>query len=182
MSDILDKALVKSAYDKVRPAIELTLREQMPDRFGVAVVVTAVDQINPAGAISDPHAISSRRSAISAVHPSPISRSRSRKRNCRHARASPPQTFLPTISGWETPCSGEARSSTALWQPAPALSRGMMKCFLTGSLRRFRPRRVKLSRSSSRTMAGELPALRNTHGARSAPHAGNGTSSPSAAR
>lgn len=47
MSSILNKTLVENAFDKVRPALELTMRQTMPGRVGVAIVVTAVDTINP---------------------------------------------------------------------------------------------------------------------------------------
>jgi len=44
---ILNKALVARALDRVRPALDIMLETALPGRSGFAIVVTAVDTINP---------------------------------------------------------------------------------------------------------------------------------------
>ena len=47
MASILNEALARRAFEKVRPALELMMREAMPDRLGCAVVVAATDAVGP---------------------------------------------------------------------------------------------------------------------------------------
>jgi len=44
---ILNRDLVEHAFESIRPAVSLLLRDAMPDRAGVAVVVAATEAINP---------------------------------------------------------------------------------------------------------------------------------------
>ena len=48
MASILNEALAQRAFEKVRPALELTMRQAMPERAGCAIVVTATPAIDPA--------------------------------------------------------------------------------------------------------------------------------------
>lgn len=47
MAAILNRDLVEHAFESIRPAVSLLLRDAMPDRVGVAVVVAATEAINP---------------------------------------------------------------------------------------------------------------------------------------
>lgn len=47
MAAILNRDLVEHAFESIRPAVSLLLRDAMPDRAGVAVVVAATEAIDP---------------------------------------------------------------------------------------------------------------------------------------
>ncbi len=48
MASILNETLARRAFAKIRPALELMMRQAMPDRAGCAIVVAATPAIDPA--------------------------------------------------------------------------------------------------------------------------------------